>query len=589
MREKTLRRLLAPAEVGVAAAAAVGAAGFAATTVFGRTALFWPSIHWAATFALALLAIGALWWLASRAAEGDGWRRWHGATWPFLALAPAAAAAVALYLDDRSNHLVANGESTKPELVTYLAALFVLGQVAYWLTIAGRHVRWPSRTAASAAPAALLLAIGIAVYANVSLYQRWPPFQIDFQVNLAAARELLAGHVPYRNDVPVWNDRVHQLPTTLVLLFGPLTLLSDSAAEVLFFFANQACWVAGAWLFIHRLVAREHRLYWVAGALLLGATYWPWQESINFGQPDGLLFLLWVWSITAVVAGRELPAGITLGLAFPVKPVSIWLPAIYLLHGRWRTLLVAGVMIAAVVLVTLPLTTWASWVTFVTVEVPAMLPGTVRGTNIPLASEYARFFVGREALGNGDPAPSYLIIRALDFGANVLALLLLAHLYVRPRERGAPAKTRAWLLDVCLGLVLTLLLAPYAWQHYASWLALAFLVLALPATWQPLDRVARVASAALAAAGFLLLSLDDSRLIDYLQPLVDRWPGVMAFYTAGLFCVAGALLVARLAPAPVQGSRFKVQSSDTGEIQHGAGVSDAGRLTASPAAVGATA
>jgi hypothetical protein len=183
-----------------------------------------------------------------------------------------------------------------------------------------------------------------------------------------------------------------------------------------------------------------------------------------------------------------------------------------------------------------------------TVEVPAMLPGTVRGTNIPLASEHARFFVGREALGTGDPAPSFAIIQALNLGANALALLLLAHLYVRPRERGREATARAWLLDGALGLTLTLLLAPYAWQHYASWLVFAFLVLALPAAWQPLSGAARVASAILGAAGFLLLSLDDSRLIDYLQPLVDRWPGVMAFYPIGLLCVAGALLVARLAP-----------------------------------------
>ena len=61
-----------------------------------------------------------------------------------------------------------------------------------------------------------------------------------------------------------------------------------------------------------------------------------------------------------------------------------------------------------------------------------------------------------------------------------------------------------------------------------------------------MSQPARVASAVLGAAGFLLLSLDDGRLIDYLQPIVDRWPAAMAFYTLGLVSLAGALLVPRL-------------------------------------------
>src|SRR5436190_8375022 len=317
MYEAALRRVLAPAELGLAAVAVVGAAVFSATAAFGRTSLFWPSERWAGAFAATLGLELALWWVAARAVPSPSqanWHRWHAAAWPFLAALPAAAAAAALYVDDRSNHLVATGQSTKPELVTYLALVFLTGQAAYWLAAPRRRTADGGRRQVSGGPpsavrrhlaTALLLAIAAAVYVHVSVFQRWPPFQIDFQVNLAAARELLAGHVPYRNDVPVWDDRVHQLPTTLAVLFGPLTLLPPDLAATLFFLGNQACWVAGVWLFIRRLVAPQHRTLWFAGALALGATFWPWQESINFGQPDGLLFLLFVWSMTAVAAGRE--------------------------------------------------------------------------------------------------------------------------------------------------------------------------------------------------------------------------------------------------------------------------------------------
>ncbi len=191
-----------------------------------------------------------------------------------------------------------------------------------------------------------------------------------------------------------------------------------------------------------------------------------------------------------------------LGLALVVKPLSIWLPLCYLIHGRWRALAMAGVTGAALALATLPVTGWEPWGHFLGVELPAMLPGTVRGTNIPLPSLHARMFVGREALGNGEPAPTLAIISALNGARTLLGLLLVGHLALR-RSGTAAGRRRDWLLDASLGLTLTLLLAPMAWQHYASWLCIAFFVLALPGVWRPLGRGARVASGALAGERLL--------------------------------------------------------------------------------------
>ncbi|HEX2183983.1 MAG TPA: hypothetical protein VHN78_00585, partial [Chloroflexota bacterium] len=119
------------------------------------------------------------------------------------------------------------------------------------------------------------------------------------------------------------------------------------------------------------------------------------------------------------------------------------------------------------------------------------------------------------------------------------------------RDPGLPPPGgRDWLLDASIGLALTLLLAPMAWQHYASWLCIAFFVLALPEVWGPLSRGARVATGTLAGAGFLLLSLEDGRLLQLMTPIVERWPGALAFYCVGLLCLTGSLLVARWAGSP---------------------------------------
>jgi hypothetical protein len=560
--------------------AAVGVLGFGpavASLAVGRTALFWPSAQWLLVAGAGSL-LGALLWAANarlRPAGESARERLRRAAWPALALLPGALAGIAIYRDETSHHFVANYPPSRESLLAYVVVVAAGAQVAYWLTALAR--RYPAAPGSPPDPALgpglppVFAAVAVAAYVNASLFQQWVPRQPDLLVNLRGARDLLSGILPYHDAVPVWADRVHLLPATLVLLFGPLAQLGDDPARLLFFLVNQLCWLAAMVILVRRLSPAGQQRAWFAALLVFGATYWPWQEAIRYGQQDGLLILLFVLSITAAGARREAVSGLTLGLALVVKPLSIWLPLVYLVHGRWRTLLVAGVTGAVLALATLPATGFDPWWHFVRVELPAMLPGTVRGTNIPLPSLHARMFVGREALGDGEAAPTMGVIGALNSAANLLGLLLVAHLALRQlkarrQPSGAPDATgdgdasgaaapddrrrRTWLLDAAIGLTLTLLLAPMAWQHYASWLVIAFFVLALPAVWRPLGPGARTGAAALAGCAFLLLSLEDSQLLRLLTPLVDRWPAVLAFYAAGLLAMAGALAVARFgAPA----------------------------------------
>jgi Glycosyltransferase family 87 len=545
--------------VGLATVAVAGVGPFVATLLVGRSALFLPSAAWL-LIAAGVGALAAGGWVGDALAQRGTWpERLRQGAWPSLALLPATLAGLAVYRDETSHHFVAGYAPTRESLLAYTLLAFAGGQVAYWLSVLARRAGgqgWRGSSAARgpALPGSTLppvfLAVAVAAYVNASLYLQWVPRQPDLLVNLRGARDLLAGTLPYHDAIPVWADRVHLLPVTLVLLFGPLAALGDDPARVLFFLLNQALWLLAVATLVRRLAPAGQRWGWGAAGLMFGATFWPWQEAIRFGQQDGLLILLFVISILAAGRGREGVAGLALGVALVVKPLSIWLPLIYLAHRRWRTLLVAGATGAVLTLATLPVSGLEPWLHFVRVEVPAMLPGTVRGTNIPLPSLHARMFVGREALGDGEAAPTLGVISALNSAANVLGLLLVAHLALRRpggEGKGETGPQRAWLLDASLGLTLTLLLAPMAWQHYASWLTIAFFVLALPEVWCPLGRGARIGAGGLAGVAFLLLGLEDSHLLRLLAPLVGQWPAVLAWYAAGLLAMAGALAVARFA------------------------------------------
>ncbi len=568
-----LGRLLAGAQLSLAALAVLGIGPFVATLLVGRSALWWPSAQWLFVAGLAGGAAAGAWVLAARTVVGTPRRRLQDTAWPALALLPSSLAGLAVYGDEASHHIAVGYPAARESLLAYTAVAFATAQAGFWLATLARRMspggelpgQRPDAGVAtggeapagegtkgggwgSAAPVALGAAL--AIYLNAAVFLQWLPRQSDLLVNLRGARDLQQGILPYHDAIPVWADRVHLLPATLVLLFGPLARLPQDAAGLLFFLGNQALWLLAMALLVWRLAPPGQRPFWLAAALVFGGTYWPWQEAIRYGQQDGLLIFLFVLSITSATTAAagtgQRAAGMALGLALVVKPLSIWLPLCYLIHGRWRALAMAGVTGAALALATLPVTGWEPWGHFLGVELPAMLPGTVRGTNIPLPSLHARMFVGREALGNGEPAPTLAIISALNGAANLLGLLLVGHLALR-RSGTAAGRRRDWLLDASLGLTLTLLLAPMAWQHYASWLCIAFFVLALPGVWRPLGRGARVASGALAGSAYFLLSLEDSRLLRLLSPLVERWPAALAFYTAGLLCLAAALVITRFA------------------------------------------
>lgn len=554
--EPRLEASIAAIELGGAALGVLGSGLLAATLLVGRTALFWPSLSWLATAGITSLAPLSLWALGARfvhlplafTSNAHKAERWRRAAWPSLALLPGSATAVVAYLDDASNHVLSTYAPARESVLVYSAILYALAQGWFWLSClipATPGANRPTRTAFDTP--LVLVGLAAAAYVNAAIFLPWIPPQPDLLINLRGARELLAGGIPYDTHLPVWADRVHVPPVTLIGLFAPLAWLPDDAARTIFFFSNHVFWFAALTFLVRRLApAGQQRLWWTA-LLFASATYWPWQETIRFGQQDGLLVLLFVLSITDALTGRHTRSGLALGAAIIVKPNFFWLALLYLANGRWRTLVVAAATSGAITLGALPFTGTAPWLHYVGVELPEILPGTARGTNIPLPSLHARLFVGHESLGNGEPAPRLGAISAMNLTANAVGLLLVARiaLLVLKRSPKSSPQARGWLLDASLGLALTLLLAPMAWQHYASWLIIAYFVLALPAVWGPLTPRDRAALAALAGAGYFLLSLDDVKLLKLLSPVVSHWPAAMSLYTLGLACVVGALVVAR--------------------------------------------
>ena len=185
------------------------------------------------------------------AQRGTWPERLRRGAWPSLALLPATLAGLAVYRDETSHHFVAGYAPTRDVLAGVHPGRLrrrAGGVLALGAGPAGAGTQPRAGSGALPGPALppVFLAVAVAAYVNASLYLQWVPRQPDLLVNLRGARDLLAGTLPYHDAVPVWADRVHLLPVTLVLLFGPLAALGDDPARVLFFLRQSGALAAGA-------------------------------------------------------------------------------------------------------------------------------------------------------------------------------------------------------------------------------------------------------------------------------------------------------------------------------------------------------
>lgn len=162
--------------------------------------------------------------------------------------------------------------------------------------------------------------------------------------------------------VPVYNEVYHHVnPHYLynpgaTMLLSPLGLIpSVDAARPWFILANAVAVIAAlAWLTL--LSGRSLRSPVFPAALALGFTTEAVTNTLVFSNINGLLLLALVAFIASVMSGKQIAAGVILGLAITVKPMFAPLLVLPLMRREWRALLAGVIVPVALNAVAWPLT-----------------------------------------------------------------------------------------------------------------------------------------------------------------------------------------------------------------------------------------
>jgi alpha-1,2-mannosyltransferase len=158
----------------------------------------------------------------------------------------------------------------------------------------------------------------------------------DFRAYIGAARDMAAGHSPYRSfdgNVSVVMSGFDYPPFGAVLV-RPLALLGDTQAMTVWLFVSLACTVAGALIVARTALPAS----WPRTEIgLLGAlAFTPATYNYWHGQMNPVIFLLLALAFRAWVRDREIQTGVLLGLAAGIKLSPVVLVVLLLRRRWWR-------------------------------------------------------------------------------------------------------------------------------------------------------------------------------------------------------------------------------------------------------------
>lgn len=177
----------------------------------------------------------------------------------------------------------------------------------------------------------------------------------DFTTVWSAARRFVE-RVPVYNEVYHHVDPHYLYNPGATLLLSPLGLVpTTEAARPLFVTINALAIIAAiAWL--TRLAGFRLSQPVLPVALALAFTTEAVTNTLVFGNINGVLLLALTGFIALTLSGRQLAAGVVLGLAIVVKPMFAPLIILPLMRLRWATVLTAVAVPAALNAVAWPLT-----------------------------------------------------------------------------------------------------------------------------------------------------------------------------------------------------------------------------------------
>jgi hypothetical protein len=364
---------------------------------------------------------------------------------------------------------------------------------------------------------------------------------LDFHVYYQAAKVLSRGEDIYLAGI----SPPYVYPPLLAIMTLPLSLLSVTAATILWKLLQHLCLLIAGWLLV-RLLPRPIRPL-AAGMLLLGLLTAPLQSEIRLGESNSLILLLQVGAIYLVARQRnpnvkhesqqapppgplsrqaplmtstndkisysEIAAGSLLALAVSIKVLPILLVAYFWWRGPRNVALVASVGFVALQLISQIITPATTHYWF------GVFPDLF-GQAFPfLDNQSLNAVISRALLPNIDPSlPNTQITDGealrpiVTWIANLLAATATIWVLWTTRKRApdvdlaqeSEGRTVRLLLEVSLVMITTLLVSGSTWLHHL--IALSVPVTALLGAWW-LGRQKKRNSMIGALIGALLLGL----------------------------------------------------------------------------------
>ncbi|WP_020496728.1 glycosyltransferase 87 family protein [Sciscionella marina] len=337
---------------------------------------------------------------------------------------------------------------------------------------------------------ALWIALGVVELAAAVVVLMVIPMPIDLEVYRLGAQALVRG-APLYHDLPPTSAGIalpFLYPPLAALLFTPLTLIELYPSEVLFGTVSTIALLATLYVFVRELHQREGRELPRALAMklaLLGlpvaALAEPVRENLQFGQINTVLMALVAVDCLALRNTRY--RGLLTGMATAVKLVPGAFLLFFLLRRDWRGVLgmvVGGVVSSAIALIVAPGLSIQFW----TKQVFDIAGNVTFATNQTLKGFFARLIADETA-------------QNVCWAVSVIALLVV--IVIGMRRALAVRDTASALVINAIG---GLLISPMSWSHHWTWVAPAFLLLAVNA-WRLRQPWLALGTVAVMAIGYI--------------------------------------------------------------------------------------
>ncbi len=257
----------------------------------------------------------------------------------------------------------------------------------------------------------------------------------------------LGGFPGYAEDEICYQNRY---PPFFNLAMVPWTLMPPRAAAAVWTGVSILAFLGAVWVLARALDGgRASHLIWVLAGLSL-----PALATLHAGQVNLFVLLFLAAAFAAVQRGRTVRAGLALGVAASLKLSPAALIPYILWRKQWKTALVAALVLAAALTVSIPLVGVGQYVSFVQNRRLISLSDVLvlTPTNQSLSGLIGRLSVAL-------PAPEEVYLQAIWI---VRLVLVGATIGLCWPPGAAPTRLR---LEYGLAIAALLLILPFAWFH----------------------------------------------------------------------------------------------------------------------------